>query len=167
MELLQHHKIYPSENVINHVIIQFQVTLTVPSNTVFVTGFLWQGREDFQSKDLDSRSELISLKSSIGGIEPVPPFGIQQKHIICSDINGLNGGFGSDFSPQIRMVRLATPTGMPVSDDTSVPSQMLGIDSSCNTAICPMSRDDHESNEAGFSETARTHSGNLLALGSG
>lgn len=137
------------------------------SNSVFANGFLWQGREDFGSTDLDSRSELISLKSSIGGIEPVPPFGIQQKHTISSDINGLNGGFGSDFSSQIRMVRLATLTGMPVSDDTSVPAQMLGIDSSGNTTICPMSRNNHESNEARFSETARTHSGNLLALGSG
>lgn len=107
------------------------------------------------------------LKMSIGGIEHVPPFGIQQKPIICSDINGLNGGFGSDFSSQIRMVRLATLTGMPVSDDTSVPSQMLGIDSSGNTTSCPMSRNDHESNEARLSETARTHTGNVLALGSG
>ena len=129
-------------------------------NSVFANGF-------FGSTDLDSRSELISLKSSIGGIEPVPPYGIQQKHSISSDINGLNGGFGSDFSSQIRMVRLATPTGMPISDDTSVPAQMLGIDSSGNTTICPMSRNDHESNEARFSETARTHSRNLLALGSG
>jgi hypothetical protein len=108
---------------------------TSDSNTVFANGFLWQGREDFESTDLDSKSELISLKSSIGGREPVPRFGIQQKHTICSD--------------------------------TSVPSQMLGIDSSGNTTICPMSRKNHESNEAGFPETARTHSGNLLALGSG
>jgi hypothetical protein len=119
---------------------------TSDSNTVVANGFLWQGREDFEITDLDSKSELISLKSSIGGREPVPRFGIQQKHTICSDINGLNGGFGSD---------------------TSVPSQMLGIDSSGNTTICPMSRKNHESNEAGFPETARTHSGNLLALGSG
>jgi hypothetical protein len=136
-------------------------------NTVVANGFLMQDQEDFRSTEVDSQCELTSLNSSFGGIKPVPPFRVQQKPIISSDINGLNDGFGSDFSSQIRMVRLASLTGMSGSDDTLVRSQMHGINSSGKNSIYQMAQNDIESNEARFSEIARTDSGNPLGLGSG
>ncbi|KAF3973805.1 hypothetical protein ACB098_01G077700 [Castanea mollissima] len=135
-------------------------------NTVVANGFLSQGKEDFESTDIDSHCELISVNSSVGGLKSVPPFRVQQKPIITTDINGLNDGFGSDFSSQIRMVRLASLTGTSDSDYTSVHSQMPGINSSGKTTMYQMTQNGIESNEARFSEIARTDSGNLLGLGS-
>lgn len=111
-------------------------------NTVVANGFLSQGQEDFESTDVDSHCELISLNSSVGGLKSVPPFRVQQKPIITTDINGLNDGFGSDFSSQIRMVRLASLTGTSDSDYTSVRSQMPGINSSGKANIYQMTQND-------------------------
>ena len=57
-------------------------------------GFLPQGQEDFESTDVDSHCELASLNSSVGGLKSVPPFRVQQKPIITTDIDGLNDELG-------------------------------------------------------------------------
>lgn len=140
---------------------------TSESNTAFANRFLLQGQEGLESTRLDSAFKLPSLNSNIGGLKPVSPFRIHQKSIVCSDMNGLNGGFRSDCLSQSRMVRLASLTGMSGSDDTSVPSQALAINSSGHSAIYQMPTNDVERNEAGFPEIAGTHSEDSLALGSG
>ena len=63
-------------------------------NTVVAKGFLSQGQEDFETTDVDSHCELVSLNSSVGGLKSVPPFRVQQKPIITTDIDGLNDELG-------------------------------------------------------------------------
>ncbi|KAF5455640.1 hypothetical protein F2P56_025192 [Juglans regia] len=135
------------------------------SNMAFKNGLLLQAQEE--STGFDSQCELISLNCSISGKKSMPPFQVQPKSLVCSDMDGSNGGLGSGFPSQIRMVSLSRLTGMSCSDDTSLPSQALGTYPGNNPTIYRMPRNDIESNEARFSEIARTNSGNLLALGSG
>ncbi|KAG2698131.1 hypothetical protein I3760_07G135800 [Carya illinoinensis] len=139
--------------------------VTSESNMAFANGSLLQAQAE--RTGFDSQFELTSLKSSVGGKKSMPPLEIQPKSLVCSDMDRSNGGLGSGFLSQIRMVSLSRLTGMSCSDDTSLPSQALETNSSNNTTIYQMPRNDVESNETRFSEIARTNSGNLLALGPG
>lgn len=144
---------------------KFLYQISSESNMASANGLLLHAQEGGAGSD--SQCELTSLNNSVHGKKSMLPFEIQPKSLVFSDMDSSNGGLGSGFLPQIRMVSLSRLTGMSCSDGTSLPSQALQKNASNNTTIYQMPRNDIESNETRFFEIARTNSGNLLALGPG
>ncbi|KAJ9186334.1 hypothetical protein P3X46_001917 [Hevea brasiliensis] len=117
---------------------------------------------------LSSQSELNSLHSVIGGINPMSSVMVQQKPVLHSDVNGFSGGFGHNkFSPLMGTARLGIATGKSSSEQTAVPSQAFDMVSTSNASFCPMVGNDFKLNKAKLAETLSVaqQSGKSSALG--
>lgn len=70
------------------------------------------------NRGLNTQKDLNSLNSVGRGTESMVPLRSQQEAVVHSDdLFGSNGQLGPNFSPQMRMVRLADLTGLPSSGD--------------------------------------------------
>lgn len=137
---------------------------TSASNSVVGNRYSLQAGEDREAmRRLDSGSEF----SSPNATKPVSSSQIQSKPVIHSDRNGFTGSFGRNCSPQMGMVRHATPAVKSVSNNIMIPSQTVGIISSGNPASCLLPGNSFDSSEANLAgNPIRPCMGNPSALGS-
>ncbi|CAK7346021.1 unnamed protein product [Dovyalis caffra] len=102
---------------------------------------------------LNSKNELTTLNSGVGGMKSVPSVPIQQKLMIHPNMNGFSGGVGYNSS-QMGMVRPVAPTGKFGMEHPTVPPQMFGVVPSSNNTFLSMPGNDFNSNKATLSETS-------------
>lgn len=115
-----------------------------------------------------SQSELNSLNSGSGGINPIASVLVQQKPLLHSDLNGFSGGFGHNkISPLMGTARLGMASGNSCSEHTVVPSQSFGMVSTSNSTFCPTLGNEFKLNKAKLSEASSVllQSGKSSALG--
>ncbi|KAK7283459.1 hypothetical protein RIF29_12990 [Crotalaria pallida] len=70
-----------------------------------------QGGDMVMNRELNYQNDLNAVNNIGGGIEPMVPSRMQQESMVRSDDFGSNCRLGSNFSPQMKMVRLADLTG--------------------------------------------------------
>ncbi|KAG5246602.1 bromodomain-containing protein [Salix suchowensis] len=105
---------------------------------------------------LNSKNELTTLNSAIGGMKPVPTVSIQQKPMIHPAMNGFSGGFGYNSSSLIGMARPVAPTGKFSLENPqpAVASQMCGAVPTNNSAFISMPGNNLNLSKAMLSETS-------------
>lgn len=132
------------------------------SNSEAANRCFLQSRED---QDSNIHNAMASLDSNIGSRIAVPPFPVQHDSIIrCGGVNGINSGNVGHFLPQKGMLLPSTLIGKSASDDTPVPSQILGTVSLSNTTFFSVPVNDVDSNEGNLANRS-SNLGNVLPLG--
>lgn len=122
-----------------------------------------QSGDMVMNRELNCQNELNPVTSIGGGSESITPVRIQQESMAHSDdFGGSHDGLGSNFSPQMKMVRLADLTG---SQGAGVVPQMYDMDPiSSHTAhknVNPSLKGQY------LSKSSQFDSGNLLTRESG
>ncbi|KAJ6411884.1 hypothetical protein OIU84_005036 [Salix udensis] len=105
---------------------------------------------------LNSKNELTTLNSAIGGMKPVPTVSTQQKPMIHPAMNGFSGGFGYNSSSLIGTARPVAPTGKFSLENPqpAVASQMFGAVPTNNSAFISMPGNNLNLSKAMLSETS-------------
>jgi len=122
-------------------------------------------RPCFQSGDMvinNYQKELNPATNIGGGSESITPVRIQQESVAHSDDFGSHDWLGSNFSPQMKMVRLADLTGSP---SAGVAPQMFDMDPT-SSRIAQTNMNPSLMGQYG-SKSSQLESGNLLARESG
>ncbi|XP_061372797.1 uncharacterized protein LOC133315232 [Gastrolobium bilobum] len=117
------------------------------------------------NRELNYQNDLNPVNSVSGGIESMTPLRNQREPMVHSDDFGSNGQLGSNFSSQMKMVRLADLTGSP--SGGNVP-QMFDMDhlSSLTSPVAPTNI--NTPFKAQFlNKLSQSDSSNLLAWESG
>ncbi|KAK7351811.1 hypothetical protein VNO77_11522 [Canavalia gladiata] len=119
-------------------------------------------RSCLQSGDMVINRELNTVNSVGGGIESMIPARSQQEPMVHSDDFGSNDRLGSNFSPQMKMVRLADLTGSTSAGNVPQMFDMDPISSrTAHTNVNPPLKGQY------FNNPSQLDSGNLLAQESG
>lgn len=118
------------------------------------------------NRELSYQNELNQGNSVSGGNESMIPGRIQQEPMAHSDDFGSNGRFSANFSPEMKMVRLADLTGS--SNAGNVP-QMFDMDTinSLSGHIAPTNINPTALKAQFFNKSSQSDSSNLSGLESG
>ncbi|XP_027354384.1 uncharacterized protein LOC113864634 isoform X2 [Abrus precatorius] len=121
-----------------------------------------QSRDMVENRELKYQNELNPVNSIGGGIGSTTPARIQQESMVHSDDFGSNDWLGSNFPPQMKMVRLADLTGSTSAGNAPQMFEMDPVSSRIgHTNINPPLKDQY------FNKQSQLDSGNSLTRESG
>ncbi|KAK7311022.1 hypothetical protein RJT34_08874 [Clitoria ternatea] len=114
------------------------------------------------NRELNYQDELNPVNSIGGGIESMNPMRLQQESMVHSDDFGSNDRLGSNFSSQMKMVRLADITGSTSAGNVPQMFDMDPVSSRiAHTNINPLLKSQY------LNKSSQLDSGNLLTRESG